>query len=74
MRTRSAVLLFGAATATGAAVIGATAAALFSIRADERHRRTYQAMSRAFFTVPRAQEPPEGQRPGLVLVRSGPGS
>lgn len=76
MRARTAALVFGAAAAAGAAVVGSTAAALFGARADERHRRTYQAMSQVFFTAPRYWEPdeesPEGQRPELVLVKGGP--
>ena len=54
------------------AAVGAATAALLGTRADERIDRTYQALARAFITMPSCQEPPGGQRPGLTLVKSGP--
>lgn len=78
MRTRY-VLLFGAAASASAALIGATAATLCGQQADERHRQTYQALSRAFFTFPGYEAPaaPAGadsQHPELVLLPGGVGS
>jgi hypothetical protein len=74
MRHRTAALLFGAAAATGAAAIGATTAMLLGRQADERVHRACTAMARALVTMPRYEPhepPPDGQRPGLVLVKSG---
>ena len=71
MRTRTAVLLFGAASATGAAVIGAATATLLGTRVDERLHRGYVAMAKAFFTMPSYrddEQPPAGQRPALTVV------
>ncbi len=68
MRTRHA-LLFGVVAATGAAAIGAGVAALLAEASADRIDRTYQAMARAFFTMPSCQDPPGGQRPGLMLVK-----
>ena len=78
--TRTAkLLLWGAAVTTGAAAIGAATAMLFGQQADERHRRTYLALTRAFYTLPgyAAPEVPDGagsQRPELVLLPGGQGS
>lgn len=76
MRTRTAVLLFGAAAATGAAAIGAASATLYGQLADEKHHQALMAMSRAFFAFPGygEREAPAGaasQQPELVLVKGG---
>jgi len=52
MRTRTAVLLLGAAAATGAAAVGAATATLLGTCSADRIDRAYQAMARAFFTMP----------------------
>ena len=45
MRTRTTLLLFGAAAATGAAAVGATTAMLLGTRVDDRLHRGYVAMA-----------------------------
>jgi hypothetical protein len=74
VRARTAVLLFGAAAATGAAAVGAATATLLGTRVDDRLERGYTAMAKAFFTMPLHQEPTAGQRPELVLIKGGPRS
>ena len=69
MRARTAVLVFGAASAAGAAVIGAGVATLLAERAADRVDRNYQALSRVFFRLARYGAAPDGHRPHLSLVR-----
>lgn len=67
MRHRTAALLFGAAAATGAAAIGAATAVLLGTCSADRIDRTYQAMARAFITMPSLQDAPVVQEPGRHL-------
>ena len=62
------MLLFGAAAAAGAAVIGAGTAVLVGQSADERLNRGYVAITKALVTMPRP-DVPEGHQRHLVLVR-----
>jgi hypothetical protein len=75
MRHRTAAILFAGAAATGAAAIAALTTRLFAADAAERQRRTVQAIADlAFRRPPLAGDdlPATGQRPELVLVKSGP--
>ena len=52
MRKRTVALVAASAASVGAAAIGAATATLLGTRSADRIDRSYQAMARAFFTMP----------------------
>ena len=76
MRKRTVALVAASVATVGAAAIGAATAVLLGTCSADRIDRTYQAMARAFFTMPPLNVP-DKSRPALTLLQGGehgPGS